>query len=334
MCADKTIRQLQAEIKALKDDNLELTRQMLSVEEKLTAALDGTGLCLWQQHIPSGTLTIFNREWGHLLGYTEQELSAHVDSWKGKLHPEDRDCVIAAFEDHVSGKAESYQVVHRMLHKDGSVSWVSDRGRIVEYDEGRPVRMMGTHIDITQEKRYELDLARLAHCDPLTHLLNRKALEQAFYIQQHSQPRIGGALFFIDLDGFKLLNDKHGHRFGDLVLMDVAQTLKNKAGDLVKLARFGGDEFVILHSDTNKDVLVKLAQSILEHYRRPIYIGTCEIKLGLSIGISLFDCSAPFIGTCEHADRAMYQVKQRGKHNYAFWENHDPQALKLAKLVV
>ncbi|AQS39019.1 diguanylate cyclase with PAS/PAC sensor [Shewanella psychrophila] len=333
MCADKTIKQLQEQIKALQEENIELTRQKLSVEEKLTAALDGTGLCLWQQHIPSGKLTIFNREWGHLLGYTEQELSAHVDSWKGKLHPEDRDWVIAAFEDHVSGKAESYQAVHRMLHKNGGVSWVSDRGRIVEYDEGRPVRMMGTHIDITQEKCYELDLARLAHCDPLTHLLNRKALEQAFYTQQQCQPSMGGALFFIDLDSFKQVNDKHGHRFGDQVLMDVAQTLKNKAGDVAKLARFGGDEFVILHSAVNKDLLVKLAKSILEHYHRPVHIGSCEIKLGLSIGISLFDCSDQFIATCEHADRAMYQVKQRGKHDYAFWLNHDPQTFKFTQQV-
>ena len=334
MCADKTIRQLQEQKKALQDENVELKRQKLNVEEKLTAALDGTGLCLWQQHIPSGKLTIFNREWGHLLGYTEQELSAHVDSWKEKLHPEDKEWVIAAFEDHVSGKVDSYQAVHRMLHKDGSVSWVSDRGRIVEYDaEGRPVRMMGTHIDITQKKCYELDLARLAHCDPLTHLLNRKALEQAFYTQQQTQPRIGGALFFIDLDSFKQLNDKHGHRFGDQVLMDVAQTLKNKAGDLAKLARFGGDEFVILHTAINKEVIAKLAQSILEHYRTPVQIDCCEIKLGLSIGISLFDCSDPFIATCEHADRAMYQVKQRGKHNYAFWQNYDSQTLKLTKLV-
>ncbi|BAJ01286.1 sensor domain-containing diguanylate cyclase [Shewanella violacea] len=334
MCADNKISKFQDKIKALQDENIELTRQNISIEEKLSAALDGTGLCLWQQHIPSGKLTIFNRDWGHMLGYSEQELSAHVDSWKEKLHPEDRDWVLAAFEDHVSGKTESYQAIYRMIHKDGSVSWVSDRGRIVEYDaESRPVRIMGTHIDITQEKCYELDLAQLAHCDPLTHLLNRKALEQAFYAQQVSQPSIGGALFFIDLDGFKQINDRYGHRLGDLVLMDVAQTLKDKAGDLAQLARFGGDEFVILHTDINKEVLVNLAKSILDHYRRPVYIDSCEVKLGLSIGISLFDCSEPFIAICEHADRAMYRVKQRGKHDYSFWQQNDPLAFELTKLV-
>ncbi|QFU23605.1 diguanylate cyclase [Shewanella eurypsychrophilus] len=328
MCADKTIGQLQAEIKALQDENIELTRQKRSVEEKLTAALDGTGLCLWQQHIPSGNLTIFNREWGHLLGYTEQELAAHVDSWKETLHPEDRDWVIAAFEEHVSGKTESYQAIHRMLHKDGSVSWVSDRGRIVEYDdEDKPIRMMGTHIDITKEKRYEIDLARLAHCDPLTHLLNRKALEQAFYEHQSVSSQAGGALFFIDLDGFKQLNDKHGHRLGDLVLMDVAQILQNKAGERAKLARFGGDEFVILYPTRDKAVLTEVAESILSHYHTRIQIDGCEVQLGLSIGISLFDGSDPFIAACEYADRAMYQVKQQGKHNYAFWKIKDPLAL-------
>ncbi|WP_076410661.1 sensor domain-containing diguanylate cyclase [Shewanella sp. UCD-KL12] len=334
MCADKTTEQLQAELKALQDENLALKRQKRSVEEKLSAALDGTGLCLWQQHIPSGNLTIFNREWGHLLGYSEQELAAHVDSWKGNLHPEDRDWVIAAFEDHVAGKAESYQAVHRMLHKDGSISWVSDRGRIVEYsDDGQPLRMMGTHIDITQEKRYELDLARLAHCDPLTHLLNRKAFEQAFYEYQAVNEPGGGALFFIDLDGFKLLNDKHGHRLGDLVLIDVAQTLQDKVGEFAKLARFGGDEFVILYPQLDKAELSAVAQSILLHYQETIEVDGCEVQLGLSIGISLFTDSDPFIETCEHADRAMYQVKQRGKHAYAFWQVHEPLTPILIKAV-
>lgn len=331
MCADKSIAQLQAEIKALQEENIELKRHKRSIEEKLTAALDGTGLCLWQQHIPSGNLTIFNREWGDLLGYTEKELAAHVDSWKGNLHPEDRDWVIAAFEDHVSGKAESYQAIHRMLHKDGTVSWVSDRGRIVEYDdEGKPIRMMGTHIDITKEKRYELDLAKLAHCDPLTHLLNRKALEQAFY-QHQSISKIGGALFFIDLDSFKQLNDKHGHRFGDLVLMDVAHTLKQEAGALAQLARFGGDEFVIMFPSIDEAELSVVAERFLQHYHTKIQIDGHELKLGLSIGISLFTRSDPFIKTCEHADRAMYQVKQKGKHDYAFWQMHDPQTLTLTK---
>lgn len=183
MVADSAaqIKQLQAEIAELKRENARLTALNNRAEEKLFAALDGNGLCLWEQHVPSGNLTLFNVKWGELLGFSREELRAHVDSWKSKLHPEDKEWVIKAFEDHVNGKADYYQVVHRMLHKDGSITWVSDRGRIVErLPDGTPLRMMGSHIDITQEKRYELDLARLAHSDPLTNLMNRQAITTAF----------------------------------------------------------------------------------------------------------------------------------------------------------
>jgi len=321
MDCKQTIAQLEEEIAHLKSENLKLRTQKNSAEEKLSAALDGTGLCLWQQYIPTGELTIFNREWGDLLGFTEQELAANIDSWKGNLHPEDRDWVIAAFDDHVQGKSDSYQAVHRMIHKDGSVSWVSDRGRIIEYGpEGEPLRIMGTHIDITQEKRYELSLAQLAHGDPLTHLLNRKALEKAFCENQLTEDAVGGAMFFIDLDGFKAINDRYGHRFGDLLLIHVADSLRSIVDGDAKLARLGGDEFVILHPSCDVERLAHLAQSLLDRYHLPIKLDGKLVSIGLSIGISLFKDDDEFITVCEYADKAMYAVKRQGKHNYGFWQ--------------
>ncbi len=151
------IAQLEQTIEQLKKENQRL-------EEKLNAALDGTGLCLWEQHVPTGKLTIFNMEWGKMLGFQPHELEANVETWKSKLHPDDYELAVGAFESHLNGETEAYQVVHRMIHKDGSHSWVSDRGRIVEYTpDGEPLRIMGTHIDITNEKRYELELAKLTN---------------------------------------------------------------------------------------------------------------------------------------------------------------------------
>ncbi|WP_299791768.1 sensor domain-containing diguanylate cyclase [uncultured Shewanella sp.] len=317
----QTIAQLKQEIADLKRENLKLTALKESAEEKLSAALDGTGLCLWEQYIPTGELTIFNREWGDLLGYSEQELAAHIDSWKGNLHPEDREWVIAAFDDHVQGKVDTYQAVHRMIHKDGSVSWVSDRGRIIEYGpKGEPLRIMGTHIDITQEKRYELSLAELAHNDPLTHLLNRKALEKAFCQHRLCGQVDCGAMFFIDLDGFKAINDKHGHRFGDLLLIHVADLLRSTVGEDVPLARMGGDEFVILHPSSDIGLLTDLAKRLLQRYQCPVQLDGKQVSIGLSIGICLYQSGDEFITVCEYADRAMYEVKRQGKHGYSFWQ--------------
>ncbi|QYJ79201.1 sensor domain-containing diguanylate cyclase [Shewanella acanthi] len=308
------VAQQQTEIERLKRENARLTALNRRAEEKLFAALDGNGLCLWEQHVPSGNLTLFNVKWGELLGFSREELAAHVDSWKSKLHPEDRDWVIQAFEDHISGKADYYQVVHRMLHKDGSITWVSDRGRIVErLADGTPLRMMGSHIDITQEKRYEIDLARLAHSDPLTQLLNRQAVANAFESANGS-----GALFFIDLDGFKELNDKYGHKFGDQILIHVAQSLTIHAGKSAKIARLGGDEFVILFATSDRVFLASIATALLAEYEQPFSIEGNDVEIGLSIGVDIFNPGDSFSLSCERADAAMYQVKHQGKHSYRF----------------
>ncbi|WP_297891529.1 sensor domain-containing diguanylate cyclase [Shewanella sp.] len=317
--AAEQIKQLQAEIAQLKRENANLTALNRRAEEKLFAALDGNGLCLWEQHIPSGNLTIFNMRWGELLGFSREELAAHIDSWKSKLHPDDKEWVIKAFEDHVSGQADYYQVVHRMLHKDGSITWVSDRGRIVErLADGTPLRMMGSHIDITQEKRYEMDLARLAHSDPLTNLMNRQAIAKAF--DDSLRSGIHGALFFIDLDGFKALNDRYGHKFGDSLLMHVAHTLVCHAGELAQIARLGGDEFVILLPSSDSGFLAILAQSLLDVYRQKFLLEGCEVEIGLSIGIDIFSDGDSFAKSCDRADAAMYRVKHQGKHGYCFYQ--------------
>ncbi|MCL1065991.1 diguanylate cyclase [Shewanella olleyana] len=320
------IEALTAQVEQLKRQNEALKQKNIFVQQQLSAALDGTGLCVWEQHIPSGDLTIYNQEWGTLLGYTREELAANIESWKGNLHPEDKDWVIKAFEDHINGKEEVYQAVHRMIHKDGTTSWVSDRGRIVEYSEdGSPLRIMGTHIDITQEKRYQLDLARLAHSDPLTDLLNRKAIKLAFEDLLKDPDFSSGTLLFIDIDDFKLINDRYGHRFGDLALIDISKTLQKYSTAIlnnqqVSIARIGGDEFIILTNSADNQVICALAENLVDHFKKQHTIEDKIVSIGLSIGIRNFNRHDHFLKICEQADNAMYAIKQAGKHNYSFWQ--------------
>lgn len=316
---DKQLAELKAQNLILQRDNQRLRQQHSLLEQKLNAALDGTGLCVWEQHIPSGNLTMYNMEWGSLLGYTIDELAAHIDSWKGNLHPEDRDWVIANFDDHISGKTDSYDVTHRMLHKDGSVSWVSDRGRVIEFDDnGKPLRIMGTHIDITKEKRYELELDKLAHRDPLTDLLNRKALLKAFERQRNS---IGcGALMFIDLDDFKSHNDRYGHKFGDSLLMQIASTLQDIIVESNNVARLGGDEFVILFESLQQVELASIADRVLTAFAAITHVEGRKVNIGMSIGICAFT-NQSFTQVYEQADQAMYKVKRQGKNAYHFYSD-------------
>ncbi|MBB1269073.1 diguanylate cyclase domain-containing protein [Shewanella sp. SR44-3] len=335
MSSSEKLKQLEEIILRLEAENKALKLNLQFTQEKLHAALDGTGLCLWEQDIPTGNLTIHNQQWGDLLGFTIEELPAHIDSWKGNLHPDDKEWVIAAFDEHVAGKTDIYQAVHRMIHKDGSITWVSDRGRITSYTpEGKPLKIIGTHVDITQEKRYEQSLAKLAHYDPLTDLLNRAAIEQS-YLRLQSQA-LNGSLCFIDLDGLKVTNDKHGHHIGDLLLIHVAKTLTQYSIEFVsqhqgidrsiKIARLGGDEFVLLIATQDQHLLKEFCQSLIDHYQQAINLEGKKITIGLSIGVYRFTAQDNFATSCEMADTAMYFVKKRGKNNIAFWQ----ESLQLA----
>lgn len=309
----KQIEDLKAQVESLQQANERL-------QEKLNLALDGTGLCLWEQHVPSGTLTIFNMEWGKMLGFQSNELTATVDTWKSKLHPEDYDLAVGAFEDHLAGKTDLYEVVHRMIHKDGSDSWVSDRGRIVEYDSnGKPLRMMGTHVDITQEKRYEQQLAKLANSDPLTGLLNRSAFEQSYLT--HSLPSNSkcSALVFIDIDNFKSVNDQLGHQAGDKLLIQIAGNLERNAIPGSIVARLGGDEFVMLSHIHNQNQIQEFCDTLLAHVTPEIQPDSPYAKIGFSIGVCLFSGTQyRFDEIYEKADSAMYKVKKGGKNGVAY----------------
>lgn len=307
-------------IACLEKENEELKRKNARLQEKLNAALDSNGLCLWEQHIPSGTLTIFNMQWGKMLGYQPHELTATVETWKNNLHPEDYDLAVGAFEDHLAGKTDLYEVVHRMIHKDGSDSWVYDRGRIVEYgSDGEPLRMMGTHIDITKEKRYEQQLAKLASSDPLTGLLNRKAIEENFNHQPQTKVSQQSALVFVDIDNFKAVNDQLGHHTGDTLLINIANSLTELAPSKSQVGRIGGDEFVVLSSYSNQEEISQLCDRLLSSIIPAINQDLNKVTIGMSIGVCLFDKGKQqFNEVYQKADHAMYEIKKNGKNGVAY----------------
>ena len=131
---------LKQQIQNLKKHNARLVRLARDARSKLNAALDGTGLCLWQLDVPTGKLIIYNRRWGSMLGYQPKELSAQFEVWREHLHQDDKQQVLEAFYDHLQGKTPFYEALHRMQNKNGTITWVLDRGRVSEWDaHGNPL---------------------------------------------------------------------------------------------------------------------------------------------------------------------------------------------------
>ena len=307
---------LKQQIQNLKKHNARLKRIAHDARNKLSAALDGTGLCLWQLDVPSGKLIIYNRRWGSMLGYQPKELSAHFDVWREHLHPDDREMVLAAFYNHLAGKTPFYEALHRMQHKNGTVTWVLDRGRVSERDaDGKPLKVTGTHIDMTKEKQYEAQLAELANHDPLTGLANRHALLTRFEALKTQGPL---CVAFIDLDDFKNVNDTLGHRSGDVVLIQLAQRMRDACPPEVTLGRLGGDEFALLLPFALHDPRVtETAHRCLDAALTPFELDNGMAQIGASIGIDTIAPGEGFDDALLRADEAMYRVKRTGKNGVA-----------------
>ncbi len=207
--------------------------------------------------------------------------------------------------------------------KDGSIfpSW--HRITCARNEKGEPMQYICIFSDITEEKKVREQLKSLAQYDQLTTLPNRTLfidrLEHAITRSNRSKKHI--ALMFIDLDGFKGVNDTYGHQTGDQLLVTVAQRLSSSIRAQDTVARLGGDEFTIILEDISdiKDTIV-VAQKLLTELSTPIELSGETVNISGSIGISIY----PKDGEngeelIKHADMAMYQAKQQGRGRYIFY---------------
>lgn len=165
-----------------------------------------------------------------------------------------------------------------------------------------------------------------AHIDSLTGLPNRKLLmgllEQVLEKAKTNDSIV--AVMFLDLDGFKSVNDTHGHEMGDLLLKNVAQRLTNCIRQSDTVARLGGDEFIVLLSGTHDiNNVVKIADNIIKKLNEDFLINNSIMNIGASIGISIFpDNTTNLDEMLQMADKAMYEAKQHGKNHYKFYREN------------
>jgi diguanylate cyclase (GGDEF)-like protein/PAS domain S-box-containing protein len=191
-------------------------------------------------------------------------------------------------------------------------------------DDGKLQRHVGVFSDISYLKEHEDSLNRIAHYDALTGIPNRVLLADRMKqaIAQTSREQNMVAICYLDLDGFKPVNDNLGHEAGDQVLIEIARRLENtvRSGDTV--ARLGGDEFVVLLLGLEKgEECMATLERLLAAIARPITVKGKQITLGASIGVSIYplDDEVPDI-LLRHADQAMYMAKQSGKNRFNIYD--------------
>jgi len=206
-----------------------------------------------------------------------------------------------------------------------SVSLVRDaKGAIINY--------IGVFSDISQFKAHEAELNRIAHYDHLTGLPNRRLLTDRL---EHSIAQIrrkggGIAVCYLDLDGFKPINDQHGHAVGDQFLISVSAALRSVVRGEDTVARLGGDEFVLLLTDISKpEDCFGLMTRVLAAVRAPIEVGGLVSSLSASIGVTLCPPDVADPDTLlRHADQAMYLAKESGKNSYHLYDAQQDRVLQ------
>gem|GEM_PF-6825415 len=185
-----------------------------------------------------------------------------------------------------------------------------------------------------QRQRMEDRLRRASRTDPLTGLLNRAAFTEAL-AQALARARRGSAgslgLLFLDLDGFKDINDNFGHGVGDLLLMEVAARLNLARRETDTVGRFGGDEFLLLLDDPDGDSgSLAAAERLVESMRAPFFLAGQELRLSVSIGVAQYpDDGATTEELIRNADQAMYEAKSGGKDAFRRFRSQSAQILSL-----
>ena len=194
--------------------------------------------------------------------------------------------------------------------------------------DGNITHYVGTFSDITENKDALAEIHRLAYYDPLTHLPNRRLLEDRLSQEMAAATRNGlyGAILFLDLDNFKMINDTRGHEAGDQLLIEVARRLRTtvRGGDIV--GRLGGDEFVVLLADLSAETEVaamltkQVGLKLLDNLAQPYNFDGYEFHCTASIGIRLYRDQKVVEELFRHADLAMYQAKTGGRNRLRFFD--------------
>ncbi|MCX2887298.1 MULTISPECIES: sensor domain-containing diguanylate cyclase [Pseudomonas] len=291
-----------------------------------------------------------NPGWYAMLGYSSHSMANTVFTWESVIHPEDYPRVMAHFEAYIGQRNERYLIEYRCRCQDGSYLWIEDSGHIIDRNaDGSVARMLGAHRNIDAGKRLvaqleqknqslecqvaertrelswvnqqlqrQLDENReLAERDALTHVANRYRLEKVLQrecerAQRFRQPL---SLIAMDMDDFKPINDRYGHARGDAALVGVVQALGSCLRELDLLARWGGDEFVIVLPQTGLGEALDVAGRLRQVMAQLEPVGEC--RLTMSYGVVQRQDGEDQPALLARADKALYRAKGNGKNAIA-----------------
>ena len=309
----------------------QLTESKRKVERGLSAsearwkfALEGSGDGVWDWN-PVSDKAFFSTQFLDNLGYAEGEFIDKMEFWDDYIHPKDVAAANEAMQNHLAGEKEDYSIEQRIRNNSGHWVWMLSRGMVISRDAtGAATRVVGTHTDISAHKASEKLIWQQANIDTLTQLPNRRLFNDHLQksITSHRSDSLSFVLIFLDLDNFKVINDTHGHKSGDLLLVEAAKRISACIRKQDVVSRLGGDEFTIILNDVAEgpEVVNHIAGSILAAMAKPFHIDLEVFHVTASMGMTTYpDDAVTEEMLLMNADQAMYEAKALGRNRYQYF---------------
>lgn len=309
---------------------MELERQALLDElahkEQMTRlATKAGGIVIWETNMQTNEMS-WSDGASHLFGLPADELPQSLKALRGLIFKDDIDLVDSVIEGIYAGRA--FELESRFMGPGGKLHWLRTQGQVECDSNDVPITVRAAVSNISEYKYAQEEISRLAYYDPLTTLANRRLLLDRLhqYCAAAKRNKNSGAVFYLDLDRFKLLNDSLGHASGDSLLIEVAKRLLDVFRQDDTVARIGGDEFVVVVPVIagGMHMVVHKARVIAEKLRSTLsadyMINGQNYHMSSSIGLAIFPQDGDTAESImQNADVAMYQAKKNGRNAVAFY---------------
>ncbi|MGI2155304.1 EAL domain-containing protein [Shewanella oncorhynchi] len=319
---------LQASLQQAHERLSRVVKQLNDSELRWLFAVEGSRNGIWDWDISTGEVFLSDR-WKEMIGYAPDELAGVFQTWETRLHPDDKQIVLDALQEYVSGKSKEFESVHRLRHRDGHYVWVLDRGMLVDWDpQGRPTRMIGIHMDVSESAKNHAAITELVDQS----VVGRKMLPDVFmvrlsqFLTQGNSSGQWGALLLVEVDRLGLVATLHSHEL-ERLLTQIAARLSSYFTENITVGRLESGNFVLLAKDLAADAsaaarrALALASELRQVIARPFHYGHHHFELSACVGICLLDS----IETLEpalvmrRAELATLSAKQAGQAGCAFY---------------